>query len=444
MFCSGQSHRRLLELHDKYGCIVRIGPNELSYTVPEAWESIMGRRKGSVENPKAPWYCPAENKEITGAPYSDHVRMRRLLASGFSASAMQKQQPIIKSHINLLIERLRERSQNGKTAINVPQWYNYCLFDIIGDLSFGEPFGCLQESTMHPWIAWIFANVRLIAIGLALNRFPLLRVVLPWLAPKSLRNQAEDLKRVSREKVAKRLEAGRDRPDFIQAMISGKGEVTLTREEIENNAMVLTIAGSETTATALTGATYFLAKTPSAMAKVASEVRSTFKQEADIDFLSVTKLPYLKAVTEETLRMYPPGPNAQPRITPPEGSLILGDHIPGNTVIGIPQRAMFLSESNFTRAREFIPERWLNDPVFSTDRKDCFNPFSVGPRNCIGMNLAYAEFRTILARMVWNFDFEISDSSRNWMEEQNSYLLWDKIPLYIHLVPGTRREVQST
>jgi cytochrome P450 len=94
--------------------------------------------------------------------------------------------------------------------------------------------------------------------------------------------------------------------------------------------MVLTIAGSETTATALTGATYFLSTTPHAMTKLAAEVRSTFKHESDIDFLTVAKLPYLKAVTEEALRMYPPGPNAQPRITPPEGSLVLGEYIPGN------------------------------------------------------------------------------------------------------------------
>jgi hypothetical protein len=158
MFCSGQSHRCLLELHDRYGSIVRIGPNELSYTVPEAWEPIMGRRKKNVENPKAPWYCSVEDKDITGAPYSDHVRMRRLLSQGFSADAMQKQEPIIKSHIDLLMKRLHEKAQNGGNAFDIGSWYNYCSFDIIGDLSFGESFGCLQESAMHPWIACISAS----------------------------------------------------------------------------------------------------------------------------------------------------------------------------------------------------------------------------------------------------------------------------------------------
>jgi cytochrome P450 len=46
---------------------------------------------------------------------------------------------------------------------------------------------------------------------------------------------------------------------------------------------------------------------------------------------------------------------------------------------------MFLSESNFKRARDFIPERWLENAEFSDDRKECFNPFSLGPRGCIGI-----------------------------------------------------------
>lgn len=90
------------------------------------------------------------------------------------------------------------------------------------------------------------------------------------------------------------------------------------------------MAGSETTATALTGATYLLTKNPRALAKLADEVRSSFNDENTIDFTETAKMPYLCAVTEESLRLYPPGPNAQPRITPSGGNIILGEHIPGN------------------------------------------------------------------------------------------------------------------
>ena len=98
MFVSGKSHHKLLELHDKYGLIVRLGPNELSYIAPQAWEDIMGRHKAGQrnENPKAPRYCSPKTKDIIGASREDHTRMRRLLANGFSASAVIEQQPLIR------------------------------------------------------------------------------------------------------------------------------------------------------------------------------------------------------------------------------------------------------------------------------------------------------------------------------------------------------------
>lgn len=72
------------------------------------------------------------------------------------------------------------------------------------------------------------------------------------------------------------------------------------------------------------------------------------------------------------------------------------------TVLGIPQRAMFLSESNFKRAKEFIPERWLGDEEFCSDRRDCFNPFSVGPRSCIGIKYVIRVLRRNLKKTFAN------------------------------------------
>ena len=96
------------------------------------------------------------------------------------------------------------------------------------------------------------------------------------------------------------------------------------------NAELLILAGSETTASLLAGATYFLATHEAVMSRLTQEVQKSFASEDEIDMLSVDKLPYLCAVTEECLRMFPPAVNAQPRITPPEGNVILGERIPGN------------------------------------------------------------------------------------------------------------------
>ena len=233
MFLLGKSHTKLLELHDKYGPVIRLAPDELSYIEPKAWEDIMGRPKAGQrhENIKAPFYGKTDRHDLVGAGSEDHVRMRRLMSVGFSASAMQEQQPIIKTYIDLFISRLYENVKDGKATIDIHAWYNYCTFDIISDLSFGEPLGCLHQSAMHSWAALLFANLRFISFRLACERFPLYYVFIPFLISRQLVRDYNDHRRLTREKVAKRLALEHPRPDFMQNMISSKGEQVSGRLE---------------------------------------------------------------------------------------------------------------------------------------------------------------------------------------------------------------------
>lgn len=90
------------------------------------------------------------------------------------------------------------------------------------------------------------------------------------------------------------------------------------------------MAGSETTATALSAATFYLTTNQHALSTLAREVRSSFQDEDDIDILSVQKLPYLLAVLNEAMRMYPPVPTALPRRVPAGGDVIIGHFVPEN------------------------------------------------------------------------------------------------------------------
>ena len=101
-------------------------------------------------------------------------------------------------------------------------------------------------------------------------------------------------------------------------------------KKLEANSSTLIIAGSETTATLLSGLTYLLLTNPDALSKLTSEVRSTFVEDKEIDINSVSRLTYLQACIEEALRMYPPVPVGMPRVVPPSGASISGHYIPGN------------------------------------------------------------------------------------------------------------------
>lgn len=104
----------------------------------------------------------------------------------------------------------------------------------------------------------------------------------------------------------------------------------MSNEEIKNTSGLLIIAGSETTATLLSGVTYFLLTNRDAYTKVQAEVRGAFERPEEMTLVTTSKLPYLQACLEEALRLYPPVPLALPRRTGKKGAIIDGVAIPGN------------------------------------------------------------------------------------------------------------------
>lgn len=82
--------------------------------------------------------------------------------------------------------------------------------------------------------------------------------------------------------------------------------------------------------------------------------------------------------------MYPPAVHNHPRIIPSGGATILGEHITSGTAVGIHKYAIAHTKHNFVSPDEFIPERFTERERFPYDRREALNPFSYGPRACIG------------------------------------------------------------
>ena len=146
------------------------------------------------------------------------------------------------------------------------------------------------------------------------------------------------------------------------------------------------LTGTETTATLLSGATYLLLKHPDKMEKLTREIRAAFSDDADMTLEKLASVEYLHACLEEGLRMYPPVPVGLPRVVPAGGRVVCGQAVPADTSVYLSHYAAYHSENNFALPDEFHPERFLHseDPRFANDRMDAFNPFSNGPRNCLG------------------------------------------------------------
>jgi cytochrome P450 len=233
----------------------------------------------------------------------------------------------------------------------------------------------------------------------------------------------------SEDKIHRQLERATKSVDTMSYVLDPNVEGSMSIREIETTFNILIIAGSETTASALSGTTNYLLRNPATLAKLAREIRGTYEVEAEINLSTLGKLPYLSAVIEEGLRMAPPVPSGLPRVVPKGGGKICGEWLPEGvrspclcparcilppfppllannrfeTNISLNQWAACRSPLNFTEPDKFLLERWLQSDEGSrlnTDGKKTLQPFSFGPRDCIGKNLAYAELRLIIARRL--------------------------------------------
>ncbi|EON96224.1 putative cytochrome p450 protein [Phaeoacremonium minimum UCRPA7] len=350
------------------------------------------------------FYRPVEDAgmvtDIVFSEREEHGALRRQLAHGFSEKSMQNQEPLIRKYVDMLIDRLHEKGQGGLAPVNMADWYNFTTFDVIGDLAFGESFGCLEDSDYHPWVKAIFELGRVGVFFQAAAHYPMFQKLLMSLIPKSALERRQHHIDLNKAKLQKRMELGQDRPDLIEGLLQKKDDWNLDMEKLEANSALLIIGGSETTATLLSGVTYLLLMNQSALDRLTHEVRSAFSNEEDITLVSAGQLPYMLACLEEALRMYPPVPLGLPRVVPKGGATVAGHFVPEKvryslpitnhevlmrkTVVAVHQWAMYHNDKHFRDPFSYHPERFLGDEQFASDNRDAFQPFHTGPRNCIG------------------------------------------------------------
>ncbi|KAI2643133.1 putative cytochrome P450 monooxygenase [Xylaria nigripes] len=438
---NGRMAFHVRDLHKQYGPVVRIAPDELVFSSPQAWQDIYGHKKsGELELPKLhAFYRMFDHipPSILSSNRQEHSVLRRQLSHGFSDRSMHEQEPIIGSYVKLLISRLKTETKKNPIQ-NVRDWYNWTTFDLIGDLSFGVEggFGSLEKLETHRWVELLAITSNQNCRVRGLCRLGL-NFIMEWCSKLDLLKDSTQRDLVY-EKVGQRIQSG-SRPDFLEALINKQDQLGLTQGHLAMNATILVFAGSETTATLLSGATYFLTSKPHILRRLEQEVRSSFKSDEEITLTSVSRLSYMLACLNESLRCYPPVPSGMPREVPRGGTVIDGNYVAPGTIVSIFQWAVNHDERLWTEPDSFEPGRWMGDLKFQSDQLDAMQPFSVGPRNCIGKNLAYAEMRLILAKIIYNFDISMVTEDSEWLSRQKAYdFFWEAEAVNIRLKPIER------
>ncbi|PFH56249.1 hypothetical protein XA68_16841 [Ophiocordyceps unilateralis] len=329
--------RRVARLHREYGPAVRIGPDHLSFDGSIGWNAVYGHRPGSgtkaVEFSKPPPIFPDGSLSLISADRPVHRRQRRQLAHGFSDGALAQQEPTLVRYVHLLLGCLTDRvpDDDEGAVVDVVSWFNVTTLDIIGQLAFSEPFSCLdKDGHRDPWMLSIADGVRGVGLRRFSNLYPLLGWFLKTLGLGSSVRSFDMVREASRQKAVSRLHRGSqhgeatggssssdddDQHDFIAYMLrpTRDGADGMSRQEVLANAPALVIAGSETTASALSGFCFYMSRNRHAYATLADEIRCAFSCEQDIDLRRTASLEYLQATINEVLRIYPPAAQTQHR-----------------------------------------------------------------------------------------------------------------------------------
>ncbi|KAI1325711.1 cytochrome P450 [Xylariaceae sp. FL0255] len=402
----GRNHLILQELVEKYGSIIRTGPEELTIIDPAAISLIDGPNSQCT---KAAWYdifLPQVSINST-RNVEEHGLRRRVWDRGFSPAALSIYDIYIIEHAHLLAARIEclvlEHSNRvdglDEAVVNVTEWCFWFSFDVMGEFAFARSFGMLRDSKWH-------AKIRQLVDAMAMlgpvSPVPWLAQIVLGLKPRlpSVNTWLSMLK-WSAGCMDERLRAEIDRPDVSHWLIEAfkKGLPASDRRWLDGDAFSMVVAGSDTGAITLTFALYELARSP-----VQQDI--LFAQLRDIDTHDKVQLQacaHLNAILQETLRLHPPVPTGGYRVTPRAGLLLNGTYIPGHVTIVAPKYNIGRLESSYVRPTEFIPERWTTQPELLIDKRG-FSPFGQGKFGCVGKALAMTELRLVIALLVQKFE----------------------------------------
>ncbi|KZT11544.1 cytochrome P450 [Laetiporus sulphureus 93-53] len=440
----GKLHVYLRQLHETYGPVVRVGPNELSIVDADLIPYIMGPdgmpkgplwsgrriagRSGNAKDPRGNLIA-ARDKRV-------HAEARRVWNRAFTPAFIKAYEPIITRRLEELMDRLREATTQRK-QVDVAQLLSWFAFDFMGDMVFGASFNLLGDGDKSG--LW-----HILESGLYL---PSLTEQIPWIAKiiiylPFVGKQMKTLGQFAYQQATRRLNEGSPHKDLFYHLLNEGHEddsEPVPCSMLVNNAVTAIIAGSDTTATALSCVFYFMLSRPECYARLRDEVDTTFPAGEGLanDSTKFANMAYLNAVINETLRLYPSLLTCLQRApTAGSGGHMIGTKffIPEHSAVLVPPYVLHRDPQYFSpNPDEFNPDRWLmagkdENIVLNTN---AYIPFSTGAMNCIGKPLALLELRMVIVNLLRTFDFGLAKgyNPEQWDADVHDYFVIQKGPL---------------
>lgn len=456
----------LEEAHDRYGEVIRISTNHLSFTSSKAAQQIYAHGSGMMY-PKTTFYqsfqvYPKKPSLFSEIDSDSHSAFRRAISGAYSMNNLIKLEEYIEPLTQNLIKRLSDQQENR--VIDLAKWLHFYAMDAVGELAFGAPFGFVKNGndendflvgvsnlshwgSMAGWLPLISQPLRRwikyssgqpggetvgkVTEPLINDRYRLLNIRAKKEETKMTKEELNDIARLD------------DRQDMLASFCKSKDPTTgniLEPNEVLRTAISVVSAGSDTSATALTTMIGYLVRYPKVYKALQKEIDDAFDVGIltwPIQYAQAVKLELLQACIKETLRIHPPISMSLPRqICTREGLIIQGEAgkqviVPYGYQVSVSPFVLHRNKDEFgENAREFDPYRWIN---LSEEKRKSMEKsiltFGGGARQCIGKNISLMEINKALPSLIRAFDFTLPDfRSPNWHGKDSNGIEGVQIP----------------
>ena len=363
---------------------------------------------------------------------AEHQNKRKKLAHVFAQKTIAGFEGEARSMIGVLNDEVDKRVASGET-INMRRYLNYFTIDLISKLLYGESLDCMIRGNdivnaetkdgrvyQTPMIQALHKSMNInTSLGMETSLLPYTKKLFALHPHRKAGARFED---IVYHHTMKRLSKTEPQDDiFAKLLYNNKGEeLKLELGEILAESGVIMNAGSDTTTSALTSTIFLIYKHHQVLAKLRQELDSVIPEGEIPTYDGIAQLPYLKACIEESLRLRPAQSIGLPRIVPAGGRMIAGRFVKEGVTVSVPTYTMLRDNRYFENPEVFSPDRWITGD--KQRMMQAHLPFSVGPRACIGRNIAYFEQLLMIANLVnrYNFEFESPDFELDNFERLNS------------------------
>ncbi|KAF4625151.1 hypothetical protein G7Y89_g13018 [Cudoniella acicularis] len=418
---ANRHQQHLIELHRKYGDVVRIGPNSLSVSnADEMYDPFAPRVNGkrldsslSVRDPKA------------------HAAMHKPIAKAYSMTTLTDYEPLVDQMITKLLEQLREKNVGENKICDIGLWMRLYAFDVILQVTLSDTLGFMDKGddiedffkfldmnidrssllVTMPWTAYLLKHNPIVSyFSKDSSMFP------GWTALR-LQNRLKD--RAENNPTGSRY-APRDFLDrFVDAAHTERNP-DFDFTQALNWTLTNVVAGGDTTTIALKAVMYYLLKNPAKKRRLIEDLEAA-KLSIPVSWVKSQQIPYLDAVIKESLRIHPPIGLGLERTASgfemPDGYIL-----PPGTNVGMNSWVVNRQPVFGENVDDFVPERWLRAPTETEDQhKDRLNNmrradlvFGAGARSCTGKHVSYLEMHKVIPSFLLTFDMEIVDEKDEW------------------------------